>query len=98
MYRYYASLAANSITARCSAAPKEADRSTHHSVRIGIRTEFDKDNGFTVLDACRVNDRGVDDDTQVKQIVGDVLTVYRAFDIDCLDPAFALWYRTPIAA
>ncbi len=42
-------------------APKEGLIDPHHSVQIGIRTEFDKDNGFTVLDACQVNDRGVDD-------------------------------------
>ncbi len=45
----------------------------------GIRTEFDKDNSFTVLDARRVNDRGVDDIlAQVKQIVGD-MPVYLTF-------------------
>ncbi len=52
-------------------------------MQIGIRTEFDKDNGFTVLDACQVNDRSVDDViAQVKQIVGD-MPVYLTFDIDC---------------
>ncbi len=34
-------------------APKEGLIDPNHSVQIGIRTEFDKDNGFTVLDACR---------------------------------------------
>lgn len=33
-------------------APKEGLIDPNHSVQIGIRTEFDKDNGFTVLDAC----------------------------------------------
>ncbi len=42
-------------------APKEGLIDPNHSVQIGIRTEFDKDNGFTVLDACQVNDRGVND-------------------------------------
>ncbi len=61
----------------------------HHSVQIGIRTEFDHDNGFTVLDAAQVNDRSVDDLlTQIKGIVGD-MPVYLTFDIDCTDPAFA---------
>lgn len=70
-------------------APKEGLIDPNHSVQIGIRTEFDKDNGFTVLDACQVNDRSVDDViAQVKQIVGD-MPVYLTFDIDCLDPAFA---------
>lgn len=54
-------------------APKEGLIDPNHSVQIGIRTEFDKDNGFTVLDACQVNDRSVDDViAQVKQIVGDM--------------------------
>lgn len=77
-------------------APKEGLIDPHHSVQIGIRTEFDKDNGFTVLDACQVNDRGVDDIlAQVKQIVGD-MPVYLTFDIDCLDPAFAPGTGTPV--
>ncbi|MDI5817547.1 arginase family protein, partial [Salmonella enterica subsp. enterica serovar Cerro] len=37
-------------------APKEGLIDPHHSVQIGIRTEFDKDNGFTVLDAEMVHD------------------------------------------
>ena len=53
-------------------------------------------NGFTVLDAGQVNDRGVDDIiAQVKQIVGD-MPVYLTFDIDCLDPAFAPGTGTPV--
>ncbi len=65
-------------------------------MQIGIRTEFDKDNGFTVLDACQVNNRSVDDViAQVKQIVGD-MPVYLTFDIDCLDPAFAPGTGTPV--
>ena len=39
----------------------ERNYRSNHSVQIGIRTEFDKDNGFTVLDAGEVNDRSVDD-------------------------------------
>lgn len=77
-------------------APNEGLIDPNHSVQIGIRTEFDKDNGFTVLDACQVNDRGVDDIiAQVKQIVGD-MPVYLTFDIDCLDPAFAPGTGTPV--
>jgi agmatinase len=65
-------------------------------VQIGIRTEFDKNLGFTVLDAAQVNDRTVDDIlAQVKQIVGD-LPVYLSFDIDCLDPAHAPGTGTPV--
>ncbi|MBS5177528.1 MAG: agmatinase [Klebsiella oxytoca] len=77
-------------------APNEGLIDPHHSVQIGIRTEFDKDNGFTVLDAGQVNDRSVDDViAQVKQIVGD-MPVYLTFDIDCLDPAFAPGTGTPV--
>ncbi len=62
-------------------------------MQIGIRTEFDKDNGFTVLDACQVNDRSVDDViAQVKQIVGD-MPVYLTFDIDCLVSCFRTRHR-----
>ncbi len=77
-------------------APKEGLISAENSVQIGIRTEFDKDLGFTVLDAAQVNDRTVDDIlAQVKQIVGD-LPVYLSFDIDCLDPAHAPGTGTPV--
>ena len=77
-------------------APLEGLIDPNHSVQIGIRTEFDKDNGFTVLDAGQVNDRTVDDVlAQVKQIVGD-MPVYLTFDIDCLDPAFAPGTGTPV--
>ena len=77
-------------------APNEGLIDPNHSVQIGIRTEFDRDNGFTVLDACQVNDRSVDDIiAQVKQIVGD-MPVYLTFDIDALDPAFAPGTGTPV--
>lgn len=77
-------------------APNEGLIDPNHSVQIGIRTEHDTDNGFTVLDAAQVNDRSVDDVlAQVKQIVGD-LPVYLTFDIDCLDPAFAPGTGTPV--
>lgn len=77
-------------------APNEGLISPAHSVQIGIRTEFERDNGFTVLDAGQVNDRSVDDIlAQVKQIVGD-LPVYLTFDIDCLDPSAAPGTGTPV--
>lgn len=77
-------------------APKEGLIDPTHSVQIGIRTEHDKDNGFTVLDAGQVNDRGVDDIlAQIKQIVGD-MPVYLTFDIDCLDPSSAPGTGTPV--
>ncbi len=77
-------------------APNEGLIDPNHSVQIGIRTEHDSDNGFTVLDAAQVNDRTVDDILeQVKTIVGD-MPVYLTFDIDCLDPAFAPGTGTPV--
>ncbi|WP_410013580.1 agmatinase [Sodalis sp. RH24] len=77
-------------------APNEGLIDPTRSVQIGIRTEYDRDNGFTVLDAGQVNDRSVDDIlAQVIQIVGD-LPVYLTFDIDCLDPAFAPGTGTPV--
>lgn len=77
-------------------APKEGLIDPTHSVQIGIRTEHDSDNGFTVLDAGQVNDRAAADIIeQVKQIVGD-MPVYLTFDIDCLDPAFAPGTGTPV--
>ncbi|MEX6211852.1 agmatinase [Providencia huaxiensis] len=77
-------------------APKEGLIDPTRSVQIGIRTEHDSDNGFTVLDAAQVNDRGVDDMiAQIKDIVGD-MPVYLTFDIDCLDPAFAPGTGTPV--
>ncbi|MFV0549764.1 MAG: agmatinase [Limnobaculum xujianqingii] len=77
-------------------APNEGLIDPTRSVQIGIRTEHDTDNGFTVLDAAHVNDRTVDDVVaQVKKIVGD-MPVYLTFDIDCLDPAFAPGTGTPV--
>ncbi|HEC8327446.1 TPA: agmatinase [Providencia rettgeri] len=77
-------------------APKEGLIDPTRSVQIGIRTEHDSDNGFTVLDAGQVNDRGVDEMVaQIKEIVGD-MPVYLTFDIDCLDPAFAPGTGTPV--
>jgi agmatinase len=77
-------------------APNEGLIDPRHSVQIGIRTEYDRDNGFTVLDAAQVNDRSVEDVLgQIKTIVGD-LPVYLTFDIDCLDPACAPGTGTPV--
>lgn len=77
-------------------APKEGLIDPAHSVQIGIRTEYDKDAGYHVLDAAQVNDRSVEDIVkQVKQITGS-LPVYLTFDIDCLDPAHAPGTGTPV--
>ncbi|MGY0154737.1 agmatinase [Edwardsiella tarda] len=77
-------------------APNEGLIDPQHSVQIGIRTEYDRDNGFTVLDAAQVNDSGVETIlAEVKRIVGD-MPVYLTFDIDCLDPAHAPGTGTPV--
>ncbi|PEH71637.1 agmatinase [Edwardsiella tarda] len=77
-------------------APNEGLIDPQHSVQIGIRTEYDHDNGFTVLDAAQVNDSGIETIlAEVKRIVGD-MPVYLTFDIDCLDPAHAPGTGTPV--
>lgn len=77
-------------------APNEGLIDPQHSVQIGIRTEYDHDNGFTVLDAAQVNDSGVETIlAEVKRIVG-AMPVYLTFDIDCLDPAHAPGTGTPV--
>lgn len=77
-------------------APKEGLINASRSVQIGIRTEFNRDTDFTVIDAAKVNEREpCDIVTQIKQVVGD-LPVYLTFDIDCLDPAYAPGTGTPV--
>ena len=77
-------------------APNEGLIDPHRSVQIGIRTEYDKQLGFNVLDAGRVNDLPVDSIlAEIKKTVGD-LPVYLTFDIDCLDPAHAPGTGTPV--
>lgn len=77
-------------------APKEGLIDPEHSIQIGIRTEYDKDNGFTVLDAGYTNDTSVETIlARVKEVVGD-LPVYLTFDIDCLDPSHAPGTGTPV--
>ncbi|MBE8168407.1 MAG: agmatinase [Shewanella sp.] len=78
-------------------APKEGIIDANHSVQIGIRTEYNKDNHlFKVIDAATANDLSANDIVdQIKQRVGD-LPVYLTFDIDCLDPAFAPGTGTPV--
>lgn len=78
-------------------APKEGLIDAKRSVQIGIRTEFDRQLDFTVLDAPLVNDLTVDEVVQhIKEAVGTELPVYLTFDIDCLDPAFAPGTGTPV--
>ncbi len=67
-----------------------------HSVQFGIRTEFDKNLGFTVLTAPEANDLSVSElAAKIKAVIGD-RPVYLTFDIDCLDPAYAPGTGTPV--
>ncbi|WP_194436870.1 agmatinase [Vibrio fluminensis] len=78
-------------------APNEGLISPKHSVQIGIRTEYEKqDHGFNVINAMQANDMSANEIVeQVRGIVGDK-PVYVTFDIDCLDPAFAPGTGTPV--
>ena len=65
------------------------------SVQIGIRTHAPPQ-GFTVLDAPWVHDRGIAETVaEIVRVVGDH-KAYLTFDIDCLDPAFAPGTGTPV--
>lgn len=77
-------------------APNEGLIDPAHSVQIGIRTEYEADNGFSVIDAAQANELSVDSIIKnINYIVGD-LPVYLTFDIDCLDPAYAPGTGTPV--
>lgn len=78
-------------------APNEGLISPKHSVQIGIRTEYSReDHGFNVINAMEANDLSADDIVaRVRDIIGDK-PVYVTFDIDCLDPAFAPGTGTPV--
>lgn len=67
-----------------------------HSIQIGIRTEYDKHFGFSVLDAEEVSNMNIDN--IVKKIVSvvEVFPTYLTFDIDCLDPSVAPGTGTPV--
>ncbi len=70
---------------------------TGHSVQIGIRTEYVRDDhNFTVLDAEWVVNKSAGEVlSTVKQVIGD-RPVYVTFDIDCLDPSVAPGTGTPV--
>ena len=78
-------------------AQNEGIVDARHSVQIGIRTEYIRDDHrFTVLDAEWVMDHDAGDTIKtVKGVVGNH-PVYLSFDIDCLDPAFAPGTGTPV--
>ncbi|MXP67727.1 agmatinase [Pantoea sp. Aalb] len=77
-------------------APREGLIDPHHSIQIGIRTEFDKNLGFNVLDALEANNRSVDNILSELKCTVSNLPVYLTFDIDCIDPAYAPGTGTPV--
>lgn len=66
------------------------------SIQIGIRTEYNNDFGFTVLDAEYINNVDVDDVIKKIKCIVKSFPIYLTFDIDCLDPAFAPGTGTPV--
>ncbi|CAK4074591.1 agmatinase [Vibrio sp. MarTm2] len=78
-------------------APNEGLISPKHSVQIGIRTEYKRDeHGFNVINAMEANELSAEDIVaRIRDIIGDK-PVYVTFDIDCLDPAFAPGTGTPV--
>ncbi len=72
---------------------------TEHSIQIGIRTAYNRDNHpFEVLDGAWVNDHSPAELIErIKARVGDQ-QAYLSFDIDGLDPAFAPGTGTPVVA
>lgn len=79
-------------------APKEGLIDPEHSIQIGIRTSYTKEEElFEIIDAAEANDLAAPDIAErIKARVGD-LPIYLTFDIDCLDPAYAPGTGTPVA-
>jgi agmatinase len=66
------------------------------SMQIGLRTENPDTQGFNIIDAPGVHERGVASVIEaVRRCLGD-RPVYVTFDIDCLDPAYAPGTGTPV--
>ena len=77
-------------------AAREGLVAPSRSVQIGLRTTNDDHQGFAVLDARQVHQRGCAAIVEaIRARVGDN-PVYLTFDIDCLDPAFAPGTGTPV--
>ncbi|MBY5920573.1 agmatinase [Ferrimonas balearica] len=78
-------------------APKEGLVDPAHSIQIGIRTEYTRENhGYAVIEADSANDMSADAIVEaIRARVGDK-PIYLTFDIDCLDPAFAPGTGTPV--
>ncbi|MCE9687476.1 agmatinase [Shewanella sp. AS16] len=78
-------------------APREGIIDPAHSVQVGIRTEYNRENhGYQVIDGATANDLSAEEIVaQIRARVGD-MPLYITFDIDCLDPAFAPGTGTPV--
>ena len=66
------------------------------SLQIGLRTENPDTQGFNIIDAPGVHERGVASVVEeARRCLGN-RPVYVTFDIDCLDPAYAPGTGTPV--
>ena len=66
------------------------------SLQIGLRTENPDTQGYNIIDAPSVHERGIASVIEeVRRCLGD-RPVYLTFDIDCLDPAYAPGTGTPV--
>ncbi|MBT8082224.1 MAG: agmatinase [Gammaproteobacteria bacterium] len=66
------------------------------SIQVGLRTENPDTQGFNIIDAPGVHERGIASVIEeVRGCLGD-RPVYATFDIDCLDPAYAPGTGTPV--
>jgi agmatinase len=66
------------------------------SVQVGIRTPNPESHGFTLIDADRLLDEGVEAvGRTIRGLIGDH-AAYLSFDVDFLDPAYAPGTGTPV--
>lgn len=78
-------------------APQEGLVDTSHSVQIGIRTDYDReDHAYLVIDADQANAQSADETVAAIRARVGAAPAYLTFDIDCLDPAFAPGTGTPV--
>jgi agmatinase len=77
-------------------AVREGIVDAKRSIQVGIRTTYTDPSDFTVYDANRVHETGIDATVaKIREVVGDN-RCYITFDIDCLDPAYAPGTGTPV--
>jgi agmatinase len=77
-------------------AAREGIVDAKRSIQVGIRTTYEDPSDFTVHDASRVHEDGIDATVaRIREVVGGN-RCYITFDIDCLDPAYAPGTGTPV--